>query len=203
MIQDRPTSQSASPVFWQDAEPSRLQRDLKEVVEFAPQLEYHAPDPLAHGEYVHGGWFGELPLWPFDRAEPAGLQALVGASGLTVAVMYSAAHPMVPPTIFPVSIKPTHHEETQSAWHVAPGGSLCLLQSDGGWHPEASITELFAKAAGWNVEYALMKCGAIQHMSVRGIVSDSSLDHFVTESARTGRPKLAASTEKKAPVVTD
>lgn len=176
--------QSADPIFWQDAEPARLQRDLKEVAEFAPHLLYQEPDPSASGEHMHGGWFGELPLWPFGRPEPEGLKELVGTNGLTVAVMYSAAHPMVPPTIFPVSVEPTPEEETQSAWHVAPGGSLCLLQSDGGWHPEASITELLAKAAGWHVEYALMKRGVIQEMSVRGIVVDSSSDHLVTQCTR-------------------
>lgn len=176
--------QAAGPIFWQDAEPTRLQRDLKEVAEYAPHLLYQEPHPSDGGEHIHGGWFGELPRWPFDRPEPDGLKELVGSNGLTVAVMYSAAHPMVPPTTFPVSVEPTPHEETQAAWHVAPGGSLCLLQSDGDWHPEASITELLAKAAGWHVEYALMKRGAIQEMSVRGIVTDSSFDHLVTKCAR-------------------
>lgn len=173
-------------MFWQDAEPERLQRDLREVAEFAPDLEYQDPDPGGSGEYIHGGWFGKLPLWPFDRPEPDGLQDLVGTNGLTIAVMYSAAYPMVAPTVFPASVQPTPHEETQAAWHVAPGGSLCLLQSDGGWHPEASITELLAKAAGWQIEYALMKRGAIHEMSVRGIVTDSSFDHLITEYARAG-----------------
>jgi hypothetical protein len=177
---------AADPIFWQDAEPARLQRDLKEVAEFAPHLLYQEPDPSGGGEHIHGGWFGELPLWPFDRPEPEGLQELVGTNGLTVAVMYSAAHPMVPPTIFPVSVEPTPHEETQAAWHVAPGGSLCLLQSDGGWHPEASITELLAKAAGWHVEYALMKRGEIQETSVRGIATDSSFDHLITNCTHGG-----------------
>jgi hypothetical protein len=176
--------QAAEPIFWQDAEPTRLQRDLNEVAEFAPHLLYQEPHPSDGGEHIHGGWFGELPLWPFDRPEPEGLKELVGSNGLTVAVMYSAAHPMVPPTVFPVSVEPTPQEETQAAWHVAPGGSLCLLQSDGGWHPEASITELLAKAAGWHVEYALMKRSAIQEMSVQGIVTDSSFDHLVTTCTR-------------------
>lgn len=184
----------ANPIFWPDAEPARLQRDLSEVAGFAPLLDYHAPDPSNEGNFIHGGWFGELPRWPFDRPAPDGLQELIGEKGLSVAVMYSAAHPMVPPTIFPVSIQPTFQEETQSAWHVAPGGSLCLLQSEGGWQPEASITELLAKATGWRVEYALMKLGMIQSMSVRGIVSDSSFDHLVTASVR-NRRELPASPE--------
>lgn len=195
-------AQIAEPIFWQDAEPARLRRDLKEVGEFAPRLQYQGPDPSDTGEYIHGGWFGELPLWPFDRPEPEGLEGLVGTNGLMVAVMYSAAHPLVPPTVFPVSIEPTAHEETQSAWHVAPGGSLCLLQSDGGWNPEASISELLAKAAGWHVEYALMKHGAIEEMSVQGIVSDSSFDQLITKSSPSGR-EVKGSPEIECAVVTE
>jgi hypothetical protein len=195
-------NQAAGPIFWQDAEPTRLQRDLKEVAEFAPHLLYQEPHPSDGGEHIHGGWFGELPLWPFDRPEPEGLKELVGSNGLTVAVMYSAAHPMVPPTIFPVSVEPAPHEETQAAWHVAPGGSLCLLQSDGGWHPEASITELLAKAAGWHVEYALMKRGLMQEMSVRGIVTDSSFDHLVAECRR-GDYRVPESPGIGGPIVTN
>ncbi|MDJ0356628.1 hypothetical protein [Paenarthrobacter sp. PH39-S1] len=190
----------ANPIFWTDAEPARLQRDRTEVTGFASLLEYHAPDSSTDGGFIHGGWFGELPRWPFDRPAPEGLQELIGEKGLSVAVMYSAAHPMVPPTIFPVSIEPTFQEETQSAWHMAPGGSLCLLQSEGAWQPEASITELLAKAAGWRVEYALMKLGVIQSMSVRGIVSDPSFDHLVTASART-RQDPSASRERESAVV--
>jgi hypothetical protein len=180
----------------------RLQRDLNEVPEFAPDLNYQGPDSAGGAEDIHGGWFGELPLWPFDRPEPEGLQDLVGKNGLTIAVMYSAAHPMVAPTIYPASVQPTLDEETQAAWHVAPGGSLCLLQSDGGWHPEASITDLLAKAAGWHIEYALMKRGAIHAMSVRGIVTDSSFDQLITEYAR-ARDEVPESPEAGDRIVTN
>ena len=176
---------TTEPVFWQDAEPARLERDRREVAMFAPNLDYHGFDPSGIGENIHGGWFGELPLWPFERSAPEGLEELIGSTGLVVAVVYSAAHPMIAPTIFPVSVEPTLQEESRSVWHVAPGGSLCLLQSEGGWNPEASITELLAKAAGWRIEYALMKRGAIQEMSVRGIVTDSSFDHLITKYACT------------------
>lgn len=174
---------TAEPVFWQDAEPARLERDRKEVAEFAPKLEYHDSNQSGDGDNIHGGWSGELPLWPFERSMPEGLHELIGTTGLKVAVMYSAAHPMIAPTIYPLSIHPTVHEESRSVWHVAPGGSLCLLQSDGAWNPEASVTELLAKAAGWRIEYALMKRGAIQEMSLRGIVTDPSFDHLITEFA--------------------
>lgn len=167
------------PVLWTDCEPARLARDQDEVRRFAPLLEYKSPpdDGL-----LHGGWVGELPRWPFDRPEPEALDELLGDGGLWVLVVYSAAHPMVPPTIYPLKPEPTIWEQTQSAWHVAPGGSLCLLQNDGGWQPEASITELLAKASGWRIEYAMMKAGVIDQMSVNGIVSDPSYDHLIPDA---------------------
>lgn len=160
------------------AEPERLIRDLREVTAFAPLLKYRH---LA--VFRHGGWTGELPRWPFGRPEPEGLDELIGPSGLQVQVEYSAAYPMVPPTIYPVEPASSFWEQTQTAWHVAPGGSLCLLQSEGAWRPEASITELLLKAAGWRIEYALMKAHVIDHMSISGIVSDATFDHLIPEIA--------------------
>ncbi len=163
------------PVIWSDAEPTRLARDLAEVSQFAPALAF---DP-AGNRSEHGCWVGELPRWPFDRPEPAGLNALIGNGGLKIVLLYSAAHPMVPPAIYPVEPEPTVLERTQSAWHVAPSGSLCLLQSDGEWKPETSVTELLLKACGWRIEHALMKAGRVEQMSVNGIVSDPSLDPLI------------------------
>ncbi|WP_067514228.1 hypothetical protein [Nocardia puris] len=45
------------------------------------------------------------------------------------------------------------------------------------------MTELLAKAAGWRIEYAMMKAGVIEQMSVNGIVSDSLQDHLVAHAA--------------------
>ncbi|MCO5311597.1 MAG: hypothetical protein M9952_01485 [Microthrixaceae bacterium] len=165
-----------NPVLWTEREPARLARDQSEVQAFAPLLEYQTP---ADDGLPHGGWMGVLPRWPFERPRPEALDELLGDRELQVLVVYSAAHPMVPPTIYSLDPEPSVWEQTQSAWHVAPGGSLCLLQSDGGWQPEASLTELLAKASGWRIEYALMKAGVIDEMSVNGIVSDPSHDHLI------------------------
>ncbi len=174
-----------NPVLWTEREPVRLARDRNEVQAFAPLLEYQSPS--ADG-LPHGGWIGVLPRWPFDRPQPESLNELLGDKELRVLVICSAAHPMVPPTIYSVDPKPSIWEQTQSAWHVAPGGSLCLLQSDGGWQPEASLTELLAKASGWRIEYALMKAGVINEMSVSGIVSDPSNDHLIDRAIQRTDP---------------
>jgi hypothetical protein len=182
-----------TPILWMDAEPTRLPRDRAEIAAFAPQMEYHGPESAGGAAFPHGGWTGELPRWPFDRDEPAGLTDLTGEHGASVVMLYTAAYPMVPPIIYCLDPEPSLSEQTQSAWHVAPGGSLCLLQSVGAWQPESSVTELLAKAAGWRVEYALMKAGVIKQMSTNGIVSDPSSDHLITQavcpspSADTGR----------------
>lgn len=173
-----------APILWMDAEPARLPRDRDEIAAFAPHLQYFGPGSECDESFPHGGWVGELPRWPFDRQEPAALIDLIGEHGVTVAMLYPAAYPMVPPILYPVDPEPSLLEQTQAAWHVAPGGSLCLLQSDGAWLPEASVTELLAKAAGWRIEYALMKAGVIARMSTNGIVSDPSSDHLIAEAIR-------------------
>lgn len=167
------------PVLWTECEPARLRRDQDEVRAFAPLLEFQVP---ADDGLPHGGWVGVLPRWPFARPQPKALDELLGDEELQVCVSYSAAHPMVAPTIYPLDPKPSIWEQTQSAWHVAPGGSLCLLQSDGAWQPDASLTELLAKASGWRIEYGLMKAGVINKMSVNGIVSDPSHDHLIDQA---------------------
>lgn len=174
-----------NPVLWTESEPVRLARDQDEVQAFAPLLEYQNP---ADDGLPHGGWIGVLPRWPFERPQPNALDELLGDQELRVLVAYSAAHPMVPPTIYSLDPEPSIWEQTQSAWHVAPGGSLCLLQSDGGWQPEASLTELLAKASGWRIEYALMKAGVINEMSVNGLVSDPSHDHLIDRAIQRAAP---------------
>lgn len=168
-----------APVLWMEDEPERLARDQREVASFAPDLEYMSPG--ANPLMPHGGWTGLLPLWPFERSEPHGARALLDGEGMTIALVYSAAHPIVPPTIFPITPEPTIDECTQNAWHVAPIGSLCLLQTQGDWAPEASITELLEKAAGWRIEYALMNAGALDKMTTSGIALDDTLDTLITE----------------------
>ncbi|WP_280182158.1 hypothetical protein [Nocardia farcinica] len=180
-----PGSAAPAPIPWFDAEPGRLIRDRAEVAAFAPALVYVEPDHDTAQILPHGGWIGELPRWPFERPAPEGIDGLLGTVPFTVGVAYLAAYPMVPPVIYPLEPKPTLQQRTQSAWHVAPDGSLCLLRSIGAWHPEASITELLAKAAGWRVEYALMCAEVIEEMTVSGIVSDPRLDDLVTATAQT------------------
>lgn len=173
--------ESDTAVLWMEDEPERLERDRREVEHFAPDLTY--VEPRTDG-FLHGGWIGRLPLWPFDRPEPEGLRELLGDAGAEVAVVFSAAHPMIAPTVYPIRPEPAIEERTQAIWHVAPDGSLCLLQNQGQWRPEASVTDLLLKAAGWLVEYALMKAEAIDKMTECGIVTDDSLDGLVLPSVQ-------------------
>lgn len=172
------------PISWAEADPARLERDLRDVAAFDPTLQYQPPG-TRFGEigFTHGGWYGTLALWPFDRAAPDGLEALTAGVGLEFALTYPAAYPMVPPAIQPLSPEPEIFERTQATWHVLPGGGLCLLQSEGAWQPEASIVDLLLKAAGWRIEYALMKAHAMEAMAVSGIVSDTTCDHIIATAA--------------------
>lgn len=188
------------PVTWIEAEPARLERDQRDVAVFEPSLKYIEPGASV-GELVvaHGGWAGTLPLWPFDRPAPEGLEALIGGRGLDFVLVYPAAYPMVHPEIRPLTPQPEMIERTQATWHVLPDGGLCLLQSEGSWLPEASIVELLLKAAGWRIEYALMKAGAIEKMALSGIVSDDSFDNLVTITATA----TATATPDPSPVSAD
>lgn len=162
-------------VPWWAAEPSRLYRDREEVTAAYSQMLF-----VEEGQ---AGWRGRLPVWPFERTKPAGLDRLTGGLGLSVVLSYGAAYPLVSPWIFPVEPEPQPLELTQTRWHVLGNGALCLFQTQADWDPASSVVDLLQKAAGWRIEYALLKAGARQDMTMAGIVRDDSLDHLVTEVA--------------------
>jgi hypothetical protein len=170
------------PFYWTDIDSQRLERDLADVRAFAPDLAFEAPPGDYHGVVHHGLWTGVLPVWPFDRTKPAGLDELV-PTGLRVRVECSAAHPVVPPAVFPLDPLPELAERSQHVWHVAPDGRLCLMQTVGAWRPSDTVSDLLAKACGWRIEYALMKAGRVDAMTIEGIVSDSTRDGLIVEAA--------------------
>jgi hypothetical protein len=114
-----------------------------------------------------------------ERAEPNGLAQLIGEWGMPLEVVYGHAYPMVPPSIFPLDPVPKVAEWTIHRWHVMGDGSLCLLQDDVMWDPRQSVIDLLLKAAGWRVEYALVKAGLVDGMSMNGIVTDASRDDLI------------------------
>jgi len=124
-------------------------------------------------------------MWPLDRPEPAGLDRLLAGRGLRLVVAYRQAYPMVPPRICPLDPYPEVLERTQHRWHVNGDGSLCLFQTETAWDPRESICDLLVKAAAWRVEYALVKIGAVEAMTLHGIVSDTSLDELITAAGNT------------------
>ncbi|GAB2996489.1 hypothetical protein LWP59_18495 [Amycolatopsis acidiphila] len=164
------------PEMWWECEPRRLERDKGEIAECCSDLKWIPQDA--------GRWEGRLPLWPFARPEPASLRQLLGKDGMPVIVRYSQAYPMVPPAIYPLSPEPDLIEYTQTRFHVMGDGSLCLLQDDYTWTGRESIVDLLMKAAGWRVEYALVKSGLVNAMTINGIVSDPSRDHLIEQAAQ-------------------
>ena len=169
------------PVLWHEAETDRLARDIEEISRFAPGLEFE-PGPGNGLVSHHGRWHGRLPVWPMERPEPHGLSTVV-PTGLTVEVWYSAAYPMLPPAIYPLDPQPLLLERSQHDWHVAPDGSLCLLQTLASWDPRWSIVELLRRACGWRIEYVLMKAHLVESMTLWSIVDDASRDHLISEAA--------------------
>lgn len=169
-----------APMTWWQCEPRRLARDQAEVRERFPDLEWQGDGA--------GEWRGFLPRWPFTRPEPPGLAEMIGLNGLKVAVVYGHAYPMIPPAVHPLDPQPDLLSRTDQRWHVMGDGRLCLFQDDATWTGRDSLVELLLKAAGWRVEFELMKRGMIERMTVSGIVDDGTLDHLFAEplDQRTG-----------------
>lgn len=164
---------------WFDWDPERLRRDIDEIAAIAPNLAHPAWDEQS---LANGGWVGTLPLWPFERAAPPNLEALLPRA-MSVIIAYPSAYPMLPPIVYPTNPQPALEEVSDTVWHVAPGGSLCLFQSEGMWDPAASIEDIVLKSSGWRIEYELMHRGSIDRMTERGIVTDTRLDELITEQA--------------------
>ncbi|MFJ7212839.1 hypothetical protein [Amycolatopsis sp. NPDC098790] len=165
---------------WWACEPRRLARDQSEVTTRFPDLTWIPDGP--------GRWEGRLPPWPFDRPEPARLRELIGDAGMPVTVNYGHAYPMVPPAIYPLDPAPEPIEYTQARFHVMGDGSLCLLQDAAAWTGRDSIVDLLLKAAGWRVEYALLRADVIEAMTVNGIVTDASQDHLIAQALEQASP---------------
>ncbi|TYC22674.1 hypothetical protein FXF52_19350 [Micromonospora sp. MP36] len=176
------------PVTWWQCEPRRLKRDQEEVRQRFPDLEWQNEGA--------GGWIGHLPRWPFARPEPPGLVKAIGERGLLVAVVYGHAYPMVPPAIFPDDPQPPLIARTDQRWHVMGDGSLCLLQDDATWTGRDSVVELLLKAAGWRVEFELMRRGLIGAMTIDGIVDDDQLDHLLGQP-EAGESNTTAGTDAR------
>lgn len=166
------------PTTWWECEPRRRGRDLREVGERFPELAW-----VSEGA---GGWFGRLPVWPFDRPEPPGLDELTSGNGLVVRLEYGHAYPAAVPAIFPVEPEPGFEARTEQRWHVLGDGSLCLIRDPSQWSGRESVVELLLKAAGWRIEHALMTTGVLMSMSLNGIVTDSGYDHLIVGAVGSG-----------------
>ncbi|MBF4582341.1 hypothetical protein ITJ54_06610 [Curtobacterium sp. VKM Ac-2865] len=158
---------------WLDWDPARLRRDTQELALYAPDLAFRRD-----ANFEFGAWGGTVPIWPFERPAPERLRTLV-PEPLEIMLAYPPAYPVVSPRVYPVSPAPELMEMSESIWHVAPAGTLCLLQSEGFWDPRSSITDIIAKCAGWHIEYALMRLQLIERMTERGIAEDPTLDALI------------------------
>lgn len=129
------------------------------------------------------GWVGRLPLWPFERAEPLDFPESV--TGLGILLLIPPSYPMAMPRVMPIDPEPKFVERTQHRWHVNGDGSLCMLQEQRNWTGREKITDLLLKAAGWRLEYELVRAGIYDAMSLNGIVTDSSRDEAIADHYRT------------------
>jgi hypothetical protein len=162
--------------WWQD-EPGRLAAEQEAMAEAAPDLEWLSGEPS-------GGWQGNVPLWPFGRPQPPGLLALVGGRPLEVRITCGHAFPMVQPSVWPLSVEVPFRVLGWTSWHVAPDGTLCLLQEAAQWDPAGAAAGLIPKISGWNIEFWLMTKGHLDSMTARGIAEDDSHDALLAQLGR-------------------
>lgn len=161
--------------WWQD-EPVRLAAEQVAMRAAAPELTWLPGEPS-------GGWQGKVPLWPFTRPRPPGLLARVGQP-LEVRIICGHAFPMVEPGIRPLSVEVPFEVLGWTNWHVAPDGTLCLLQESAQWDPSSPAADLIPKISGWHIEFWLMKGSHVEAMTECGIAEDDSLDGLLAELGR-------------------
>lgn len=172
-----PSRTGRTPIAWWECEPRRVRRDREEITTLFPDLVWNQEGP--------GRWEGRLSLWPFDRPKPAHLADWTDDQGLLLCMEYRQAYPMVALRLIPLDPLPELLEWTQHRWHVNGDASLCLLREEAAWTGRESVVDLLLKAAGWRIEYALMKHRVIDRMTANGIVGDDRLDHFLARRPET------------------
>ena len=91
---------------------------------------------------------------------------------------------MVQPSIRPLSAEIPFEVLGWTNWHVAPDGTLCLLQESAQWDPSSAAADLIPKISGWHIEFWLIKGGHIEAMTECGIAEDGSLDELLTDLGR-------------------
>lgn len=158
---------------WWHHEPGRLAEDRRQLQSRFPALTWSTAE--------NGLWIGDLPMWPFDRDPPQDLDLLLGGRGLQAIVRCGQAYPAAPPSVIPLEPEPEIEERTQQRWHVNGNGSLCLFQNEAVWNTRGTLVDVLLKAAGWRIEYALMKTGLIDTMTINGIVTDPALDDTIAK----------------------
>lgn len=170
-------NRSGAPRSWWQDEPERRAAEIAAMKAVAPDLAWQDAEPS-------GGWKGTVPLWPFTRPEPPGLLTVVGGRPLEVHITCGHAFPMVEPAVRPVSVDVPSEALGWTNWHVAPDGTLCLLQESAQWDPASATAELIPKVSGWYIEFCLKKGEHIEAMTISGIAEDDSLDGLLAELGR-------------------
>jgi hypothetical protein len=180
----------AAPIAWWQDDPGRLDAECAAMAEAAPDLNWvdarfaataNAAAARTWFDAATGGWFGEVPLWPFDRPRPRGLGDLVGGRPLLVAVQCWPVHPMMAPIVTPLGVPLPLEALGLNTWHLVPSGALCLFRGDAWWDPASLVAELVPKISGWYIEYHLMMRGCITRMPDRGVNVDDALDQVIDD----------------------
>jgi hypothetical protein len=159
---------------WFDAEPGLASREKQQVQSIFPELVWSDSDA--------GSWTGAIPSWPFERKSPGDVATLIEGNQFRIRVQYTHGFPAAPPSIIPLSSVPPSELRSFPNFPVLGDGSLCLLRDAQQWTTESNTTDLILKAAGWCLEYALLRHDKIKRMSESGIVVNDEFDDLILEA---------------------
>lgn len=159
---------------WYIENPQRLTIENDALKSFAPDLAWN--DKLG----ASGGWYGVVPIWPFERSAPPSL-IQNPPSQLEVAIHCTGAHPVAPPAFVPVRPKPPIDRWTQHKWHLNGDSSICMFRAAELWTGRDLVTELVAKASSWYLQYLLLEANLIETMTEAGIASSDELDPLIDQ----------------------
>lgn len=160
---------------WDQVLPGRFAWELDEMASIAPDMRWDSG---------LSGWTGMVPVWPFDRARPPGLNDFLDGDRFELQILPSPAHPAVHPTLWPLSPRTQVEHCTDTAWHTNGDGSLCVVREHYTWTGAEPCAALIPTAAGWFLEFLLMTGQVIDAMTVHGIEASPDLDNLFIASNR-------------------
>lgn len=166
------------PISWLEAEPGRVVAEQEAMADRAPQMQWFDP---GEKDFKSGGFEGNAPEWPINRARPEKLHKLTRGKRLRLRVEFLQGFPAQPPRLVPLDPEPEIEERLNESVHVNSDGSLCMVRHPSQWRTADLAVDLVEKASSWFIEYLAVHNGLITEMSRSGLFVSADLDQRIEE----------------------